>query len=230
MGAIDAAAVRDRVDFDIPLRSLKGDHSSMSSLSFKGVKLGDHQDWVSELCAALAINTTCTKLDLSDASLSDEALQKFAIALSTGSGSALSVLDLRSNPISLAGETMMQGLRKMRPSLQILLGEGEVAGNDGFVHDKLLVEGLTAWPTYTLATGTNGCDLLCPKIISGSDEPLILKKGFAGANGTKYTCEHAEFQVTHQTGNLVLVRLEEQAKIRLSDVLANASSGQGVLV
>ena len=181
MTRIDADGIRDRVKFDIPLRNLKGDHWSFSTLSFKGIKLGEHLDWVTELCDALSANTTCTNLDLSDTSLNDAAVQKLAIALSTGCGAKLSVLDLRSNPLSPAGETMMQGLLKMRPSLEVQLG-GETAATDEFVCDKLLVEGLSAWPAHTLASGQ---DLLCPKVISGSDDPLLLKKGFAGANGTK---------------------------------------------
>jgi len=120
---------------------------------------------------------------------------------------------------------MMQGLRKMRPSLQIDLGE-EATATDEFVCDKLLVEGLSAWPAHALASGQ---DLLCPKVISGTDEPVLLKKGFAGANGTKYTCEHAEFSVTHQTGMLVLVRLEPEAKMRLGKRAAGMGD-EGVLV
>ena len=49
-----------------------------------------------------------------------------------------------------------------------------------------------------------------------------------GTNGTKYTCEHAEFELGHGTGNLVLKRLELQAQLRLG---AHAGGGgAGTLV
>ena len=52
--------------------------------------------------------------------------------------------------------------------------------------------------------------------------------GAQGTNGTKYTCEHAEFELGHGTGNLVLKRLEPETQLRLG---ARATGGgEGTLV
>ena len=80
---------------------------------------------------------------------------------------------------------------------------------------KLLVEGLTAWPVESLSV-EGSSDLRCPAEIVGSDAVVLLSKGFSGTNGIKYTCEDAEFLQTLGTPNLVLVRLEPEARLRLA--------------
>mmetsp|Transcript_46704 Transcript_46704/g.77288 ORF Transcript_46704/g.77288 Transcript_46704/m.77288 type:complete len:229 (-) Transcript_46704:53-739(-) len=226
---VDTQAIHDRVSFDIVLKNFKGNYTSFETISFRGTKLGQHMDWVAEVCSALQLNTTCTDLDLSDAYLTDEAIQRLAVTLSAGSiAPQLRLLDLRNNAFSLAGETMMQGLCKLRTALKVRLDDGpDASEGDGFVHNKMLVEELTAWPGESLGVGK---DLRCPPEIVGSDEVVILKKGFQGSNGTKYTCEHAEFSLMHGTGNLVLKRLEPEAKMRLSSICSSKPTGGGVLV
>ena len=93
-----------------------------------------------------------------------------------GAAQQLTLIDVRDNPFTLAGETVAQGLERLRPQLRLELGkEGSTA--DGFVHNKTLVEGLTAWPAEALAID-GGNDLRCPSEITGSDEIVPLKKGF----------------------------------------------------
>ena len=99
----DMEAIREKVTFDLALKRVTGDYASISSLSFKGIALGNHPEWIAQLCTALTTNHTCNQLDLSDTSMSDEALQKIAITLfSPDCAAQLKVLDLRSNPFSLA--------------------------------------------------------------------------------------------------------------------------------
>lgn len=200
--------IRERVSFDIVLRQVKGNYSSFSDISFAGVPMGGRIEWVVELCVALEANTQCRRLSLADAHVTDGCLQKLVIALASAScAPQLATLDLRSNPISFVGETMAQGLRKLRPGLHVLLGKLDgppTAEIDGFACDKMLVEGLTAWDPGPLKLSDG--DLRCPTEIAGEAE-VVLKKGFSGSNGTKYSCELAEFEMGHATGSLVLKRL-----------------------
>mmetsp|Transcript_28274 Transcript_28274/g.59409 ORF Transcript_28274/g.59409 Transcript_28274/m.59409 type:complete len:230 (-) Transcript_28274:205-894(-) len=221
---VDAKAIYEKVDFDLAMRNLMGNHSSLAKISFKGVLLGSHPEWLSAFCEALAANSTCTELDLSSTSLTDSSLQKLVIQLSMGSAKQLQVVHLRDNPFTLSGETMLQGLQRLRPSLQIELAKETTTSIDGFVHNKMLVEGLTAWPAESLCI-PGGNELRCPESIVGSEEVVVLKKGFQGSNGTKYTCEHAEFELGHGTGNLVLKRLEPEAKMRLCTVSREVAGG-----
>ena len=115
----------------------------------------------------------------------------------------------------------------LRPQLEVALGDGMDASRSGFVHQKLLVEGLTAWPAHALQAPSGGSDLLCPPEIAGDGVQLVMTKGFSGTNGTKYVCDLAEFEVLHGTGNLVLKRLEPEARLRLA---ARLSEPEGVVV
>jgi hypothetical protein len=227
--------IRERVSFDIVLRQLKGNHTSFAEIKFAGVPLGTRVAWVSEVCEALCANTTIASLNLADTQLDDSALQKVVVALASGAcAPQLRTLDLRSNPFSLAGETMAQGLRKLRPKLAVLLKEvGCEAGGevDGFVHDKMLLEGLSAWGAETLRLEDGG--MRCPSEVSGPGAVVKMDKGFSGANGTKYTCELGEFELTHVTGSMVLKKLSPEAALRLACKTSRAppaSVGQGTLV
>lgn len=104
----EAQGVRDRVSFDLALKKLEENYTSFSTVSFTGVDLGAHSDWVDALVRALGTNTSCTHLDLSGTNLSDGALQRVVAALATGATPQLRALDLRSNSFTLAGETMAQ--------------------------------------------------------------------------------------------------------------------------
>ena len=63
--------------------------------------------------------------------------------------------------------------------------------------------------------------------VGGYDEIVLLKKGFSGTNGVRFTCDDAEFSLQHATNNMVLVRLEPEARLRLAARLQN---GGGTLV
>lgn len=206
--------IRRRVTFEIALRRLAGNHSSFSSLDFKGVELAHNPAWIKQLGDTLAKNDTIIELDLSGTGLNDAALQSLVATLACGAAPQLRVLNLCDNEVSLAGETVVQGLRKMRPALAVKLGGEPV--REGFVHQKLLVEGLTAWAAETLAVEPGSSEFRCPPEITGSDAVVLLKKGFQGTNGTKYTCEDAEFEMAHSTGNMVLKSLEPEARLRLA--------------
>ena len=201
-----------RVDFEIALKRVAGNHRSFEELTFKGVELCRKPEWMKLLCDTLAANDTVKQLDLSGTGITDTGLQPLVAALACGACPQLSVLLLRNNPLSMAGETMVQGLRRMRPALTVHIGDETV---EGFVHEKLLVEGLTAWPVESLSV-EGSSDLRCPAEIVGSDAVVLLSKGFSGTNGIKYTCEDAEFLQTLGTPNLVLVRLEPEARLRLA--------------
>jgi len=112
----EAQGVRDRVSFDLALKKLEENYTSFSTVSFTGVDLGAHSDWVDALVRALGANTSCTHLDLSGTNLSDGALQRVVAALATGATPQLRALDLRSNSFTLAGETMAQVRRAARIS------------------------------------------------------------------------------------------------------------------
>lgn len=222
--------IHERVSFDIVLRQVKGNHTSFSDITFAGVPFGTRTAWTAELCEALAANTTVLRLNLTNTHLGDATLQKLVVTLASGAcAPQLKALDLRSNPFSLAGETMAQGLRKLRPKVEVLLGEvggAPAAEIDGFVHDKMLVEGLTAWGAEMLKTPEGGFN--CPPEVAG-EKPAHLDKGFSGANGTKYTCEHGEFQLIHTTGSMVLKKLSPEAALRLACKTSGAPA-QGTLV
>ena len=223
VAAVDKEAIHERVSFEIVMRNLQGNHWAFSALSFAKIPLTDER--LDALLAALATNTTCRQLNLSATGLTDARMQRLAIALSTGTAAQLELIDVRANPFTLVGETIAQGVHKLRPGLRFELGS-ECGAVDGFVHDKALIEGLTAWPAASLAI--NADELRCPPEIAGdAEEVLPLKKGFQGTNGTKYTCEHAEFELGHGTGNLVLKRLEPAAMLRLG---LGVGGGDGTLV
>lgn len=223
MTRIDEGAIHDRVTFEISLRNLQGDHSSFSRISFAGVQLGANDEWLNLLLDALAKNTTCSELDLSNSGLTDASIQRIAVRLFSGAANQLTLIDMRNNGFTLAGETVAQGLERLRPKVCIELGN-DAPLIDGFVHDKMLIEGLTAWPAETL-TIDGGSDFCCPREIVGSDDIVPLKKGFQGANGTKFTCEHATFELGHGTGNMVLKRLEPEAHFRLGARATGSSAG-----
>jgi len=204
--------IEKRVDFELALKRVAENHPSFADLTFKGVELTRNPTWTKQLSDTLAKNNTVQQLDLSGTGITDTALQPLVAVLACGASPQLSVLLLRDNQLSMVGETMVQGLRRMRPALTVHVGDETV---EGFVHEKLLVEGLTAWPADTL-TVPGGSDLRCPAEVLGSDAVVLLAKGFSGTNGTKYTCEDAEFLMTHGTTNLVLVRLEPEARLRLA--------------
>ena len=205
-------AIEKRVDFELALKRVAENHPSFADLTFKGVELTRNPTWTKQLSDTLAKNNTVQQLDLSGTGITDTALQPLVAVLACGASPQLSVLLLRDNQLSMVGETMVQGLRRMRPALTVHVGDETV---EGFVHEKLLVEGLTAWPADTL-TVPGGSDLRCPAEVLGSGAVVLLSKGFSGTNGTKYTCEDAEFLMTHGTTNLVLVRLEPEARLRLA--------------
>ena len=204
--------IEKRVDFEIALKRVAGNHRSFEELTFKGVELSRKPTWMKLLSDTLATNDTIKQLDLSGTGITDAALQPLVAALACGACPQLSVLLLRDNQLSMVGETMVQGLRRMRPALTVHVGDETI---EGFVHEKLLVEGLTAWPADTLSV-PGSSDLRCPAEVLGTDAVVLLSKGFSGTNGTKYTCEDAEFLMTLGTPNLVLVRLEPEARLRLA--------------
>lgn len=214
--SVDPAEVHARVDFEQAIKRAQGNHASFSTLDFRGVQLTLKPEWVGQLGEALKANDTCATLCLAECGLTDGALQLLAATLFVPSRCPkLRVLDLRDNPaLTKVGETVAQGLARMRPGLDVRLGEGLDIAAEGFVHDKQLVEKLTAWPFHTLAVPGGGMqDAYCPEEISGKGKPRIeLKRGFQGPNGTKYRCDLAIFEMYHSTGNLVLLELLGEAK------------------
>ena len=229
--AVDEQLIRRRVAFDIPLRSLQGNHKILDKISFENVDFSGQIEWVHQLCHALQQNDTCKQLSLKNANIDDSAVQVIVVALAAGAAKILTTLDLRQNAFSLAGETMLQGLSKLRNDLHCIVHDdgGKSSVHDGFVHDKMLVEGLTVWPAESLRVEGNQ-DLICPPDVSAPGDVVVLKKGFQGTNGTKYTCEDAEFELSHVTGNLVLKRLELGARMRLMSSGNLGSLDGGVFV
>ena len=140
--------IEKRVDFEIALKRVAGNHRSFEELTFKGVELSRKPTWMKLLSDTLATNDTIKQLDLSGTGITDASLQPLVAALACGACPQLSVLLLRDNQLSMVGETMVQGLRRMRPALTVHVGDETI---EGFVHEKLLVEGLTAWPADTLS-------------------------------------------------------------------------------
>ena len=110
-----------RVDFEIALKRVAGNHRSFEELTFKGVELCRKPEWMKLLSDTLATNDTIKQLDLSGTGITDTGLQPLVAALACGACPQLSVLLLRNNPLSMVGETMVQGLRRMRPALSVWL-------------------------------------------------------------------------------------------------------------
>ena len=231
-GSVDEDFVRARVVWEMALKNAQGNHSSMTTLSFKDVQLLRKPEWLPQLADALAKNTTCTELDLSNTGLTDVAVQQLAAALAVPSRCPkLTKLNLTANPqIGKMGETVVRGLSRLRTGLELVLGEGLDPKADGFVHDKMLCPGLSAWTCEELKPPGGGqFDFWCPvevekaageaavKQARADAEPegridgerLKLKRGFQGPNGTKfYTC-FATFEHFHSTGNMVLMTLND---------------------
>ena len=221
VSAEEEADIHARVDFDLALKRAQGNHSSFAELSFQGVQLTRKVEWMPQLCEALVPNDTCTLLNLSNTGLDDKALQQLAVVLAVPTRCPkLRTIDLRGNPgLTAVGETVAQGLCRLRPMLEdVLLGKEFDKMSTTFVHDKKLVPGLTAWNPDNLRVEGTQQDYYCPTEIqgdlSGGAERIVLTKGFQGTNGTKYRCELATFELYHSTGNLVLITLasEEHAK------------------
>lgn len=208
------ADIHAKVDFDMAIKRVEGNHFGMQELSFEGVDLTRKPEWVPKLCDALAANDTCTALNLSGSKLDDRALQQLAIVLAVPTRCPkLRKLDLRGNAgLTAVGETVAQGLCRLRPALEeVLLGESFDKTSTQFVHDKKLVPGLTAWNPADLAVPGKSSDAFyCPTEISGEGVRIELTKGAQGTNGNKYRCELATFELYHQTGNMVLQTLAKQ--------------------
>jgi len=199
--------VEKRVDFEFKLKQLQGNYTSFEKFSFAGVELSRQPEWVGQVGATLAENTTCKELDLSSTGITDAGVQQLAIALcNTAKCPQLKLLNLCDNPLSPMAETVLSGLRRLRPNLNVSLGEAPLF--DGFVHQKKILEGLSAWAADDLQVpGTQGQSLYCPEEIAGAGVKLELKRGFQGANGTKFKCDLAVFELYNATGNLVLLEL-----------------------
>lgn len=211
--ATETADVHARVEFEMVLRNLQGNHAHFDALSFKGVQLTRKPEWIQQLGEALSTNTTLTSLDLSESGLTDTSIQQLSAVLAVPTRCPkLRRLDLRGNPgITAVGETISGGLSRLRKGLEVALGEGMDASTASFVHTKELIEGLTAWNPEDLKVPDTHNELYCPKEIAGDDVQLMLTKGYQGTNGTKYRCELATFELYHQTGNLVLISLASAA-------------------
>ena len=78
--AVNAAAVHERVDFEVSLQRLEC--PSLTSATFRGHALGDHSEWLQRLGGALRSKETLTELDLSSTALDDAALQQLVVMLS----------------------------------------------------------------------------------------------------------------------------------------------------
>lgn len=163
------ADVHARVDFDMALRRLQDSHALQFNCSFRGVHVTRKPEWMPKLCAALSQNTTCTELDLSDSALTDVALQSLAATLAVPSKCPkLKSIKLQCNPqLTAVGETIAQGLCRLRPGLEVALGKDFDPTSTNFVHDKQLVPGLTAWMPEDLAVPGEQNQYYCPKEISG---------------------------------------------------------------
>lgn len=230
--SVDEDFVRARVDFELALKSVQGNHTSLDKLSFRKVQLLRSPDWVPQMIAALIANTVVTELDLSQTGLTDVALQHLAAALAVPSRCPkLRRLNLSGNAsLSKMGETVARGLCKLRAGLELTLDEGLDAQAEGFVHDKQLVAGLTAWNTEDLKiSGASMQDFYCPEDVvkavgeaavaearaeagTPDGERLRLTRGFQGPNGTKYKTTFATFEHFHSTGNIVLMTLQGASK------------------
>jgi len=215
---IDTVAVIGRVNFDMALKRVQGNHFSFDTLEFKNVALSSDPERIKRLAEALKDNTTCTALDLSESGLTDSALQQLAATLAVASRlPKLKKLILGpGNPgLGNVGQTVAQGLCHLRPGLELSFGEGAAPKVSGFVHQKELVEGITAWWNGDIAVvGENQCfycpdEVLAYAGVKPGGERLRLTKGFQGPNGTKYRCDHATFELYSATGNMVLLTLKK---------------------
>jgi len=209
------ADIHARVDFELALQRLAGNHAHFTELNFKGCELTRKPDWMKKLCEALATNDTVHVLDLSRSALDDAAVQQLVLLLCTATRCAkLRKLDLSGNPdVSVAGETMAQGLCKMRKGFEVVIGPGFDCTADTFGCDKKLVETLTAWNAQDLLVPNGGNqDYYCPTEITGDGPRMELERGVQGTNGIKYRCELADFELFHSTGNMVLQKLKGAAK------------------
>ncbi|KAL1530019.1 hypothetical protein AB1Y20_000944 [Prymnesium parvum] len=199
--------IEARVSFELTLKQVKGNYRSIHAISFKGVQLCRKPEWIPQLVEALKENDTCTELDLSGTEVTDAGVQQLAVALCTvATAPKLVRINLCDNALSPVSETVLRGLSRLRPKLEVSLGSGPLA--DGFVCEKRLIEGLSAWPADELRV-PNSNDFWCPEEISGrGKERVVLTKGFSGANGTKYKCDLAVFEQYNTTGNFVLLELK----------------------
>jgi len=205
--------IHKRIDFELALKRVQGDHVHFTDLSFKGCELTRKPEWMKMLCEALAANTTLVNLELSDCTLTDAAVQQLVITLCAASKCPkLKKLDLRGNPgVTVAGETMVQGLCKLRKEFEVQLGPDFDQNADTFACHKQLIENLSSWPAEVLKVPDGGNqDFYAPIEITGEGERVQLEKGFSGTNGVKFWCDQAEFCLFHNTGNMVLVKLKQQ--------------------
>lgn len=175
--------------FDLALGSLA--RNIALEVSFDKSELGGSAERVERLCGALRANDTAQRLDLRGAGLDDSALQRLAAALAAGATPALTSIDLRDNPgLSAAADTLMHGLRRLRPALAVLrAGAGADGGalsaeTDAFACSRELIEGLTAWPTHELVEEPGKNDLRCPVCRAAT-----LKQGRITSGGNQHRCE-----------------------------------------
>lgn len=219
---VDAAAVVAKVNFEMALKRVQGNHASFDTLSFNGIELSRDSDWIKQLVEALKDNDTCTELDLTNSALTDATMQQLAIGLAVPSRlKKLKKLKLGENPqLGNMGQTIAQGLKRMRQGLELSFGEGEEPAVEGFVCQKELVEGRTAWWNGDIAVeGQPNC-FYCPdEVLVHAGVPtkprLELTKGFQGPNGVKYRCEHATFELYNSTGNMVLLTLTKNEGVEV---------------
>lgn len=141
--------IEARVCFELALKQLKGNYSSIKATSFKGANFSLLPQSLPQLCDVLALNMTCTALDLTNTSMTDAGVQQLAVALcDVSKAPQLLHLNLCDNPLSAVSETVVAGLSKLRPNLRVSIGSGPLTA--GFVCEKELVEGLSAWPPEEL--------------------------------------------------------------------------------
>lgn len=219
---VDTAHVLARVNFEMALKRVQGNHFSFDTLTFKECELTRDPAWMKQLIEALATNTTCTCLDLSNTMLNDSAVQMLCASLAVPSKCPkLKKLRLGGNPqVGNVGQTVAQGLAHLRKGLELDFGEGAEPAVSGFVHQKELVEGVTSWWNGDIAVeGQNRC-FYCPKEVlahAGVDPEtkLELTQGFQGPNGVKYRCDYATFEIYNCTGNMVLLKLADKEGVEV---------------
>lgn len=214
---VDEDFIRARVTFELALKTAAGNHAHFTTCSFKGCQLTRDKGWMKQLLDALVTNTTCTELDLSESTLTDGALQQLAATLAVPSRMPkLKKLCIGGNPqLSKMGETVAQGLCKLRAGLELSLGDGVEAAIDGFVCEKQLVEGKSSWWNGDLKTDQHN-EFWCPEevmaAVGRSGEKKELRRAAQTSNGVKYRLEIddeilAKFEIYNSTGNLVLLEL-----------------------
>ena len=245
-GSVDEDFVRARVVWEMALKNAQGNHSSMTTLSFKDVQLLRKPEWLPQLADALlrrrprghgaraAIHVyggahealvkrymlyleAMAKQKSKDAkkdhpprvlfvrevlaSLPAELTAKLKEmangeeAVSTGAKCVLIkerrvmvvgllisewrlLLDKqqtgpadRLQLISGVEEAVVRGLSRLRTGLELVLGEGLDPKADGFVHDKMLCPGLSAWTCEELKPPGGGqFDFWCPVEVEKADE------------------------------------------------------------